>query len=436
MKKKTNAPEFRLELHEKLNNPNLTAPLSEADLLQYAVKNGKIDIDVMLGEINDMNKKEILSRHKYAISHCKKGDREYYCTHLPNPKAGGARLFRKRDTLEQLEEAIVEYYRKLEEEIYIDKVWKEYNDRRLDFGEIQQSSYDRYNDDFHRFFIARPNNLIHRKFRLITPDDIEVFIKTAIKELGLSRKAYGGLRTIIRGTFKYGKRRRYTDLSISEFFGDLELPRNIFERRIIEKEKEVFNEDEIPVITSYLRENPDLRNLGILLTFETGLRVGELAALRASDLNGRVIRIRRSEVKYRISTESGSKWLFEVQEHAKTDAGARDLIIPSGAAETFHRITELNPDGEYLFEENGKRFNANSFNKRLTSVCRKAGIPKRSMHKIRKTYGTTLIDSGVDEKFIQEQMGHRDITTTKKFYYFSNKSQKNKELQIERAFSS
>ena len=137
---------------------------------------------------------------------------------------------------------------------------------------------------------------------------------------------------------------------------------------------------DIPVITSYLRENPDLRNLGILLTFETGLRVGELAALRASDLNGRVIRIRRSEVKHRISTESGSK--------------------------------------------------------RLTSVCRKAGIPKRSMHKIRKTYGTTLIDSGVDEKFIQEQMGHRDITTTKKFYYFSNKSQKNKELQIERAFSS
>ena len=71
MKKKTNAPGFHLELHEKLNNPNLTAPLSEADLLQYAVKNGKIDIDVMLGEINDMNKKEILSRHKYAISHCK-----------------------------------------------------------------------------------------------------------------------------------------------------------------------------------------------------------------------------------------------------------------------------------------------------------------------------------------------------------------------------
>ena len=48
-----------------------------------------------------------------------------------------------------------------------------------------------------------------------------------------------------------------------------------------------------------------------------------------------------------------------------------------------------------------------------------------------KTYGTTLIDSDVDEGFITEQMGHSDISTTKKLYYFSNKTTKNKEKQIE-----
>ena len=51
------------------------------------------------------------------------------------------------------------------------------------------------------------------------------------------------------------------------------------------------------------------------------------------------------------------------------------------------------------------------------------------MHKIRKTYGTILIDSGMDDKFIQEQMGHRDITTTRKYYYYNNKSMENKEKQ-------
>ncbi len=57
------------------------------------------------------------------------------------------------------------------------------------------------------------------------------------------------------------------------------------------------------------------------------------------------------------------------------------------------------------------------------------------MHKIRKTYGTTLLDSDVDEKFVMEQMGHTDIATTKKYYYFSNKSTENKVKQINSAIS-
>ena len=57
------------------------------------------------------------------------------------------------------------------------------------------------------------------------------------------------------------------------------------------------------------------------------------------------------------------------------------------------------------------------------------------MHKIRKTYGTTLLDSDVDEKFVVEQMGHADITTTKKYYYFSNKSAESKMKQINAAIS-
>lgn len=38
------------------------------------------------------------------------------------------------------------------------------------------------------------------------------------------------------------------------------------------------------------------------------------------------------------------------------------------------------------------------------------------MHKIRKTYGTTLIDNNVDDALVAEMMGHKDISTTKKYY--------------------
>ena len=145
------------------------------------------------------------------------------------------------------------------------------------------------------------------------------------------------------------------------------------------------------------------------------------------------IRIRRTEYKYR---GDDGKWIITIKEHTKTDAGARDLIIPDSAKDTLRMIMALNPDGEFLFQsENGIRIRSHAFNKHLSVVCNTLGIPARSMHKIRKTYGTTLLDSDVDESFVMDQMGHTDISTTKKYYYFSNKSAEKKIKQINAAIS-
>ena len=49
-----------------------------------------------------------------------------------------------------------------------------------------------------------------------------------------------------------------------------------------------------------------------------------------------------------------------VKEHAKTDAGNRDLIISSTAPDTLNQILELYTTGTYLFEHNGKRIRGNT----------------------------------------------------------------------------
>lgn len=361
----------------------------------------------------------------------KKG--EYYGTYLPDPDNKGKRIYRKRRTLSELENIIIDYYKAIEEKIYFKDVWQKYIVEKLEYGEIQKSSYDRYCNDFKRFFEDRTHNLSGKLFGKITEGDLERFIKMTIYEMELTRKAYTGLRTIIRGTFKYGKKHHLTDLSITQFFGDLEIPRGAFTRKVIDKEKEVFMENEVEVITSYLRDHPTLFNLGILLAFETGVRVGELSALKFTDIKDGFIRIRRTEYKYR---DEKGKWTFTVKESTKSDAGARDLIIPETAKNTLRLIEDLNPNGEFLFQtDNGHRIRSHAFNKHLGVVCRSLGLDPRSMHKIRKTYGTTLIDSDVDERFVMEQMGHSDISTTKKYYYFSNKSTENKVKQINSAIS-
>lgn len=407
--------------------------LNERDLLQYLLETSRINLDTTLTEIEEMDKQSILEQHPYAITHMQTKKGEYYGTYLPDPDNKGKRIYRKRRTLSELESVIIDYYKAIEEKIYFKDVWRKYIDEKLEYGEIQKSSYDRYNNDFNRFFEKRSHNLTGKLFEKITEDDLERFIKMTIYEMALTRKTYTGLRTIIRGTFKYGKKHHLTDISITQFFGDLEIPRGAFTRKVIDKEKEVFMENEVAVITSYLRDHPTLYNLGILLAFETRMRVGELSALKSTDIKDNFIRIRRTEYKYR--NENG-KWTFTVKESPKSDAGARDLIIPDSAKNTLRMIEALNPDGEFLFQtDNGHRIHSHAFNKHLGVVCKTLGLDQRSMHKIRKTYGTTLLDSDVDERFIMEQMGHTDISTTKKYYYFSNKSTENKMKQINAAIS-
>ena len=77
-------------------------------------------------------------------------------------------------------------------------------------------------------------------------------------------------------------------------------------------------------------------------------------------------------------------------------------------------------DNDYIFCPRSKRMASNSIDHLLIRYCNDINIPKKSAHKIRKTYSTKLIDAHVPDSVIENQMGHEDIETTKKYYYFNN----------------
>ena len=152
----------------------------DTDLLNYAIQTGIISLDTMLNDIEDMERKEILAQHVYAITvTTDKSGKEIYSTYLP--QQDGNRLYRRRNTREELENVIVEFYKALQEEIYIDDVFYEWINRKLDFGEIQKASYDRYVNDYKRFFYYTSVSITKKKFKNITEDDLEIFIKCTIR---------------------------------------------------------------------------------------------------------------------------------------------------------------------------------------------------------------------------------------------------------------
>lgn len=70
-----------------------------------------------------------------------------------------------------------------------------------------------------------------------------------------------------------------------------------------------------------------------------------------------------------------------------------------------------------MFERDGNRIKTYMITRRLKKICKRNYIKPKSLNKIRKTYGTILLDSGIAESVITSQMGHTDIKTTKRYYY-------------------
>ena len=139
----------------------------------------------------------------------------------------------------------------------------------------------------------------------------------------------------------------------------------------------------------------------------------------------------RTEVVFRVD----EKYVKSVQNIPKTEAGYRKVLLPREYAKVLKRIIEKS-EGDYLFMDNGKRITSQGHRKHLYRICYNLGIPPKSPHKVRRTYGTTLIDSKVvDDSTIMEMLGHKDIATTRKYYYLGNKNEQKKLNQLEKALS-
>lgn len=212
---------------------------------------------------------------------------------------------------------------------------------------------------------------------------------------------------------------RILGFNVEEIFQDLDTSDTDFQKRIKEDYEEVFNEKEMSTMVKYLSANLDAKNIGILLMFATGIRVGELVALQHDVFDGNTIKIRRTETRF--LGEDG-KYVYSIKEFPKSEAGVRTVVIPKDYEWLCAKIRTLNPFGEYVFtDKNGKRMTTNCIRRRQEQNCKKLGIYRKSPHKIRKTYGSILLDHNVDNRLIIEQMGHTDINCTESHYHRNRK---------------
>ena len=374
------------------------------DILREAMTRGILDETVICKTLEMIRNQEYLKQHQYKIYQNKDGR---WVTYLPGRK----RIQRK--SREELEEVIVRYYKDSLPDPTIADIYKEWNDRRVKLSKIKPSTATRFDHDFEKFFADFGN----RRIGSVAPNDISDFLEKQIAKYGLSRKAFANLKTLTKGVFKRAKKLGLFPYSIEPVFADLDVSDSEFKPKVVDDSKEIFYDDELELIQSYCRTHlDDVSSLGVLLMFVTGLRVGEVVALKATDiLNGEIF-VHRTETQFRLN----GKNCFEVSEYPKTPAGVRRVIVP----DSYLWLLEALKNGrtDYIFiGMHGKRMHTNQIRKRLYQICKTLDIPVRSPHKLRKTYGTILLDNHVDSKVIEKQMGHTDISTTELHYHRDRK---------------
>ncbi len=147
----------------------------------------------------------------------------------------------------------------------------------------------------------------------------------------------------------------------------------------------------------------------VLTAVLTGMRVGELLALRWRnvDFEHKVIRVREAVYEGHNSTP-------------KTQGGIRDVPVGPALDRALrqHSARSQTSDDSLVFpSRNGTYLRPGNLHKRhLLPACAKAKLPRFSWHDFRRTHATLLSDMGEPLKTAQAQLGHASLSTTAELY--------------------
>ena len=393
------------------------------EVLNYAIEHGIIDLSYIENKIEMNKREELLKKHPYEIWIGK--DNRYY-TYFP--EKDNKRMLKSRNTRQKIEDCIVDFWKQEMENPTIYELYIEWVDGKLKREEITITTKNRYDRQYNESMIEFGKNRI----KAIEEYDIEKFLLEAIHVHKMTAKGFSNLRTLILGIFKLAKKKKFVQYSIKNVIDDMDISRKLFRKVKHEDDELIFMDEEVEKVLNYFKQHKlDLKDLGILLLFYTGMRPGELSALTWDDVNGNIIKIHSTEIRYE---NENKEYIYEVRDFPKTEAGIRDVIVPQSQLWILKEIKTLNPSGKYVFEQHGQRIRTCLFDDRIRRICSKLKIKEKSLNKIRKTYATTLIDKRVDDSLIIAQMGHTDITTTKNYYYKNRKNMQQKSLIIDKVF--
>ena len=189
-------------------------------------------------------------------------------------------------------------------------------------------------------------------------------------------------------------------------------------------------------LETYLLANMSPENLGIMLCLYSGMRIGEICALKWNDVDSEncLINVNKTVLRIR-NTKARAKQpkTIIVTGTPKTDSSQRSIPIPKAICKLLIAEGKNIPKDYYVATCSDRLMEPRGYYGRYKQVLQKCGITTSyTFHALRHTYATRCIESGIDPKVVSELLGHSSVTITLNRYVHPTLEMKKR--SVERLF--
>ena len=157
-----------------------------------------------------------------------------------------------------------------------------------------------------------------------------------------------------------------------------------------------------------LRHETDIFKMAVLLCLFTGLRLGELCALKWADIDFENQLLVVNRTVQRLYSEGHRTKTILVETAPKSEFSRREIPLTAVATEL---LTSFYNNKEYVFGGD-KPMEPRTLQYRFKKILREAGVSDKNFHILRHTFSTNCIEGGTDVKSLSEMLGHSDVQIT------------------------
>lgn len=340
-----------------------------------------------------------------------------WCTHI---YVDGKRKAVGRTTRDELYNFLYDFYKEQEEP---PKTFDNVFDMLIESKRAQGRS-EATIKEYQRYKGFIPQIIRDKAIYNITEDELRLWLINDYLKRKPKKEALKKMIQLIKAVFDYGIRKKqcYENpaqvIKSDDYFKFCDLSGKTNEDRS-------FSEQEIDMLRKYCLEhcqNP--HSAVILVAMETGMRTGELTALRKEDIQDGFIHVHRQQIKIP-KTDVNDCIRFTEVNYTKNERanpkGGRLIPITKLCQQALDIAFQLEGDSEYVFHHpNGNRVLNDSYEYYLRRVCKRLGITTTHNHAFRVAFNSRLIEAGMTCNDRCLILGH-SMQTNERHYSFSDK---------------